>query len=121
MLSHLSYTCIPCPGPIFGSQQHSFRRWLDLWLKRLSAEATSPLAPAFAAVGGVLKWDLPLMAFVLPYMVLDAVSAGGAAQDMVYEEIAAIMAVIVQGYSMHTGLLTVLTGITGIPCLVNCI
>ena len=54
------------PQIIFGRQRHSFRRWLELWLKAMSKMVTGQHQAAFSAVTSVLKWDLPLMMFLLP-------------------------------------------------------
>lgn len=51
---------------IFGRQRHSFRRWLELWLKAMSRMISGQHQVAFHAVTSVLKWDLPLMMFLLP-------------------------------------------------------
>ena len=51
---------------IFGRQRHSFRRWLELWLKAMSRSVQGQHQAAFSAVTSVLKWDLPLMMFLLP-------------------------------------------------------
>lgn len=45
---------------------HSFRRWLEVWLKGMIKWTTGPGQPVFQALVGVLKFDLPLMMFLLP-------------------------------------------------------
>lgn len=79
-------------GVVFGTEPNlSFRRWLDLWLRRLiKAAAGCPLHHAFQACVGLLKWDLPLMTFMLPYVVQHVVSGGDeAVQGGVLDEILA--------------------------------
>lgn len=123
---------------LFGRPGLSFRRWLDAWLKRMMAAATSApqltpllgahccmiravmmagvhvrllvvslcaahqqrslgslpagaLDAAFIAASGVMRWDIPLMTFLLPHVVRSVVSHGsGQAIDAVHLEITAV-------------------------------
>uniref|UniRef100_A0A7R9VTK1 Serine/threonine-protein kinase ATR n=1 Tax=Chlamydomonas euryale TaxID=1486919 RepID=A0A7R9VTK1_9CHLO len=65
-------------GVIFGRGRHSYRRWLELWLKSLSRRVAGPHQRAFSAVTSVLKWDLPLMTFLLPHAVHNIIAYGSA-------------------------------------------
>ncbi|GAX74920.1 hypothetical protein CEUSTIGMA_g2366.t1 [Chlamydomonas eustigma] len=77
---------------IFGRQKHSFRRWLELWLKTLSRWVCGPQQAAFAAVSPVLKWDLPLMTFLLPQAVHNIVSYGSdEARAAIRDELIAVL------------------------------
>jgi hypothetical protein len=40
---------------VFGSGQHSFRRWLYKWLRQMIDGTQGPLRPAFEAVTGALR------------------------------------------------------------------
>ena len=54
----------------------TFRRWTYAWCRALAAEATGRDAPLFAACSaGMFRHDTRAMLFLLPRMVLDAVSS----------------------------------------------
>jgi hypothetical protein len=78
---------------VFGSHSHTFRRWLNLWLKQLTELSTGPLAAAFEACRGVMNWDQPLMMALLPYMMVEVAGQGGQGLDLVVQEISAVMQV----------------------------
>eukprot|EP00798_Chlamydomonas_sp_ICE-L_P024092 gene24092-9666_t len=80
------------PSTIFGSFRHSFRRWLELWLKSIIGFTSGSCQPAFSAVTSVLKWDLPFMTFLLPQVVHNVIAYGStSARDSVLNEMNAVL------------------------------
>lgn len=78
---------------LFGSQLHSFRRWLFLWVKQLSRCTCAPLAAAFEACRGMTSWDTPLMVFLLPFMMVEVAGQSEEGLQMIIREMAAVMEV----------------------------
>lgn len=79
-------------GVIFGRQQHSFRRWLDVWLRAMIDGSCGMLREGFLATTGVLKWDLPTMMFLLPYVAQNVLSYGAPeARQAVSSEVLAVV------------------------------
>ncbi|WIA34494.1 hypothetical protein OEZ86_012821 [Tetradesmus obliquus] len=89
------------PGVVFGSHAHTFRRWLNLWLKQLAELSAGPLAPAFEACRGVMAWDAPLMMGLLPYMMAEVAGQGGEGLELVVREISAVMQCAARGPDHH--------------------
>eukprot|EP00883_Tetradesmus_obliquus_P008640 jgi/Sobl393_1/19368/SZX76090.1 len=89
------------PGVVFGSHAHTFRRWLNLWLKQLAELSSGPLAPAFEACRGVMAWDAPLMMGLLPYMMAEVAGQGGEGLELVVREISAVMQCAARGPDHH--------------------
>jgi hypothetical protein len=78
---------------VFGSHSHTFRRWLNLWLKQLTDLSSGPLSAAFEACRACMNWDQPLMMALLPYLMVEVAGQGGPGLDLVVQEISAVMQV----------------------------
>ncbi|KAL9254687.1 Serine/threonine-protein kinase ATR-like protein [Drosera capensis] len=62
-------------GPIFRPSM-SFRRWIFLWIKKLTLHATGSRGSIFNACRGIVRHDIETAMYLLPYLVLDAVCHG---------------------------------------------
>ncbi|XP_050231488.1 serine/threonine-protein kinase ATR isoform X2 [Mercurialis annua] len=62
-------------GPIYHPSM-SFRRWIFLWIKKLTAHATGSRATIFNACRGIVRHDMQIAIYLLPYLVLNAVCHG---------------------------------------------
>ncbi|PIN25709.1 Protein kinase of the PI-3 kinase family [Handroanthus impetiginosus] len=66
-----SATC----GPIYRPSL-SLRRWIYFWIKKLTAHATGSRAAIFNACRGIVRHDMQIAMYLLPYLVLNAVCDG---------------------------------------------
>ncbi|XP_075094243.1 serine/threonine-protein kinase ATR-like isoform X1 [Nicotiana tabacum] len=62
-------------GPIYRPSM-SFRRWIFFWIKKLTAHATGSRASIFNACRGIVRHDMQIAMYLLPYLVLNAVCDG---------------------------------------------
>ncbi|XP_059314440.1 serine/threonine-protein kinase ATR isoform X2 [Lycium ferocissimum] len=62
-------------GPIYRPSM-SFRRWIFFWIKKLTAHATGSRASIFFACRGIVRHDMQIAVYLLPYLVLNAVCDG---------------------------------------------
>ncbi|XP_048234616.1 serine/threonine-protein kinase ATR isoform X1 [Ricinus communis] len=62
-------------GPIYRPSM-SFRRWIFFWIKKLTAHATGSRASIFTACRGIVRHDMQIAIYLLPYLVLNAVCHG---------------------------------------------
>ncbi|CAN4112596.1 unnamed protein product [Withania somnifera] len=62
-------------GPIYRPLM-SFRRWIYFWIKKLTAHATGSRASIFYACRGIVRHDMQIAMYLLPYLVLNAVCDG---------------------------------------------
>ncbi|MCD7463303.1 hypothetical protein HAX54_050313 [Datura stramonium] len=62
-------------GPIYRPSM-SFRRWIFFWIKKLTAHATGSRASIFYACRGIVRHDMQIAMYLLPYLVLNAVCDG---------------------------------------------
>ncbi|KAG8655799.1 hypothetical protein MANES_04G069900v8 [Manihot esculenta] len=62
-------------GPIYRPSM-SFRRWIFFWIKKLTAHATGSRASIFNACRGIVRHDMQVAIYLLPYLVLNAVCHG---------------------------------------------
>ncbi|GAB4838582.1 hypothetical protein Ancab_028127 [Ancistrocladus abbreviatus] len=62
-------------GPIYRPSM-SFRRWIFLWIKKLTVHAAGSRASIFNACRGIVRHDMQTAMYLLPYLVLDAVCHG---------------------------------------------
>lgn len=62
-------------GPIYRPSM-SFRRWIYFWIKKLTAHATGSRSTIFNACRGIVRHDMQIAMYLLPYLVLNAVCDG---------------------------------------------
>nr|XP_019067489.1 serine/threonine-protein kinase ATR isoform X2 [Solanum lycopersicum] len=62
-------------GPIYRPSM-SFRRWIFFWIRKLTAHATGSRASIFYACRGIVRHDMQIAMYLLPYLVLNAVCDG---------------------------------------------
>ncbi|XP_051147175.1 serine/threonine-protein kinase ATR isoform X2 [Andrographis paniculata] len=62
-------------GPIYRPSM-SFRRWIYFWIKKLTALATGPRSAIFNACRGIVRHDMQIAMYLLPYLVLNAICEG---------------------------------------------
>ncbi|KAH0698336.1 hypothetical protein KY290_016254 [Solanum tuberosum] len=62
-------------GPIYRPSM-SFRRWIFFWIRKLTAHATGSRASIFYACRGIVRHDMQIAQYLLPYLVLNAVCDG---------------------------------------------
>ncbi|XP_065865824.1 serine/threonine-protein kinase ATR isoform X2 [Euphorbia lathyris] len=62
-------------GPIYCPSM-SFRRWIYNWIKKLIVHATGSRASIFNACQGIVRYDMQIAVYLLPYLVLNAVCHG---------------------------------------------
>ncbi|KAK6916768.1 UME domain [Dillenia turbinata] len=78
-------------GPIYRPSM-SFRRWIFIWIKKLTAHATGSRASIFNACRGIVRHDMPTATYLLPYLVLNAVCHGTEeARGGIAEEILSVL------------------------------
>jgi serine/threonine-protein kinase ATR len=67
---------LPSMRPIYGtsSSVNSFSKWIQQWCRVLAIEARGPCADLFENCLGVFRHDTRLTLFLLPHMVLDALT-----------------------------------------------
>ncbi|KAH9318621.1 hypothetical protein KI387_020390 [Taxus chinensis] len=79
-------------GPIYRPSL-SFRRWIYLWIMRLTSQATGTRANIFNACRGIVRHDMGTALYLLPYLVLNVVCYGTPeARKSVTEEILSVLA-----------------------------
>ncbi|KAI3446300.1 hypothetical protein Pfo_002965 [Paulownia fortunei] len=62
-------------GPIYRPSM-SYRRWIYFWIKKLTAQATGSRSTIFNACRGIVRHDMQIAMYLLPYLVLNAVCDG---------------------------------------------
>ncbi|KAJ6739295.1 ATAXIA TELANGIECTASIA MUTATED ATM -RELATED [Salix koriyanagi] len=78
-------------GPIYRPSM-SFRRWIFYWIKKLTAHATGSRASIFNACRALVRHDMQLAIYLLPYLVLNAVCHGTEeARHSIAEEILCVL------------------------------
>ncbi|KAG8368042.1 hypothetical protein BUALT_Bualt15G0004300 [Buddleja alternifolia] len=78
-------------GPIYRPSM-SFRRWIYFWIKKLTAHATGSRSTIFNACRGIVRHDVQIAMYLLPYLVLNAVCDGTEeARSGVTEEILSVL------------------------------
>ncbi|KAF8405476.1 hypothetical protein HHK36_010382 [Tetracentron sinense] len=78
-------------GPIYRPSM-SFRRWIFFWIKKLTAHATGSRASIFNACRGIVRHDMQMAMYLLPYLVLNAVCLGTEeARHGITEEILSVL------------------------------
>lgn len=66
---------LPSSGHIYRPSM-SFRRWIYFWIKKLTVHATGPRSTIFNACRGIVRHDVQIAMYLLPYLVLNAVCDG---------------------------------------------
>ncbi|KAL2537811.1 Serine/threonine-protein kinase ATR [Forsythia ovata] len=66
---------LPSSGHIYRPSM-SFRRWIYFWIKKLTVHATGPRSTIFNACRGIVRHDMQIAMYLLPYLVLNAVCDG---------------------------------------------
>lgn len=70
----------------------SFRKWIYLWIKKLTAHATGSRSTIFNACRGIVRQDVHIAMYLLPYLVLNAVCDGTEeARSGITEEILSVL------------------------------
>ncbi|KAL0422945.1 UNVERIFIED_CONTAM: Serine/threonine-protein kinase ATR [Sesamum latifolium] len=78
-------------GPIYRPSM-SFRRWIYFWIKKLTAHATGSRSKIFNACRGIVRHDMQVAIYLLPYLVLNAVCDGTEeARSGITEEILSVL------------------------------
>ncbi|KAL6522518.1 hypothetical protein OROMI_031476 [Orobanche minor] len=78
-------------GPIYLPSM-SFRQWIYLWIKKLTAHATGSRSVIFYACLGIARQDMHVAMYLLPYLVLNAVCDGTEdARSGITEEILSVL------------------------------
>ncbi|KAK6118684.1 hypothetical protein DH2020_047597 [Rehmannia glutinosa] len=78
-------------GPIYRPTM-SFRRWIYFWIKKLTAHATGSRSAIFNACRGIVRHDMHIAMYLLPYLVLNAVCDGTEdARSGITEEILSVL------------------------------
>ncbi|XP_073033978.1 serine/threonine-protein kinase ATR isoform X1 [Primulina eburnea] len=78
-------------GPIYRPSM-SFRRWIYFWIKKLTVHATGSRFTIFNACRGIVRHDMQIAMYLLPYLVLNAVCDGTEeARRGVTEEILSVL------------------------------
>ncbi|KAK4437595.1 Serine/threonine-protein kinase ATR [Sesamum alatum] len=78
-------------GPIYRPSM-SFRRWIYFWIKKLTAHATGSRSKIFNACRGIVRHDMQVAMYLLPYLVLNAVCDGTEeARSGITEEILSVL------------------------------
>lgn len=78
-------------GPIYDPSM-SFRKWISLWVKKLTAHATGSRSTIFNACRGIVRHDMQIAMYLLPYLVLNAVCDGTEeARSGITEEILSVL------------------------------
>nr|XP_048336390.1 serine/threonine-protein kinase ATR-like isoform X3 [Ziziphus jujuba var. spinosa] len=81
-------------GPIYQPSM-SFRRWIFLWIKKLTAHATGSRASIFTACRVIVRQDMQTAVYLLPYLVLNVVCHGSQeARCGITEEILTVLAAV---------------------------
>lgn len=70
----------------------SFRKWIYFWIKKLTAHATGSRSTIFNACRGIVRHDMQIAMYLLPYLVLNAVCDGTEeARSGITEEILSVL------------------------------
>ncbi|KAK4477252.1 hypothetical protein RD792_016466 [Penstemon davidsonii] len=78
-------------GPIYHPSM-SFRRWIYYWIKKLTVHATGSRSMIFNACRGIVRHDMQIAMYLLPYLVLNDVCDGTEdARSGIAEEILAVL------------------------------
>ncbi|GER42368.1 serine/threonine-protein kinase ATR [Striga asiatica] len=78
-------------GPIYRPSM-SLRRWIYFWIKKLTAHATGSRSAIFNACRGIVRHDMHVAMYLLPYLVLNAVCDGTEdARSGITEEILSVL------------------------------
>ncbi|KAL8556534.1 hypothetical protein ACS0TY_004111 [Phlomoides rotata] len=78
-------------GPIY-LPSLSFRTWIYLWIRKLTAHATGSRSEIFKACRGIVRHDVQVAMYLLPYLVLNAVCDGTKeARSGITEEILSVL------------------------------
>ncbi|XP_055815485.1 serine/threonine-protein kinase ATR isoform X2 [Solanum dulcamara] len=86
-------------GPIYRPSM-SFRRWIFFWIRKLTAHATGSRASIFYACRGIVRHDMQIAMYLLPYLVLNAVCDGTEeARCGITEEILSVLNAAASEYS----------------------
>ncbi|CAL1372888.1 unnamed protein product [Linum trigynum] len=93
-------------GPIYRPSM-SFRRWIFFWIKKLTAHANGSRASIFNACRGIVRHDMQIASYLLPYLVLNAVCHGTAeARHSITEEVLSVLSAALSensGAAIHVG------------------
>ncbi|WOK94665.1 serine/threonine-protein kinase ATR isoform X1 [Canna indica] len=85
-------------GPVYRPSM-SFRKWIFLWIKKLTAHSTGPRSSIFSACRGIVRHDMQTAAYLLPYLVLNVVSHGTLdARHSITEEILSVLNAAASGH-----------------------
>ncbi|KAL3621412.1 hypothetical protein CASFOL_036324 [Castilleja foliolosa] len=86
-------------GPIYRPSM-SYRRWVYSWIKKLMAHATGSRSAIFNACRGIVRHDVHIAMYLLPYLILNAVCDGTEdARSGITEEILSVLNVAVSDSS----------------------
>ncbi|GFP89089.1 serine/threonine-protein kinase atr [Phtheirospermum japonicum] len=86
-------------GPIYRPSM-SYRRWVYSWIKKLMAHATGSRSEIFNACRGIVRHDVHIAMYLLPYLILNAVCDGTEdARSGITEEILSVLNVAVSDSS----------------------
>ncbi|RAL53196.1 hypothetical protein DM860_006868 [Cuscuta australis] len=78
-------------GPIYRPSM-SFRRWIFIWIKKLTVHAIGSRASIFNACRGIVRHDMQIAMYLLPYLVLNVVCHGTEeARHGIAEEIRSVL------------------------------
>ncbi|XP_057769186.1 serine/threonine-protein kinase ATR isoform X2 [Salvia miltiorrhiza] len=70
----------------------SFRSWIYFWIKKLTAHATGSRSTIFNACRGIVRHDVQIAMYLLPYLVLNAVCDGTEeARSGITEEVLSVL------------------------------
>ncbi|CAN1771051.1 Serine/threonine-protein kinase ATR [Linum perenne] len=93
-------------GPIYRPSL-SFRRWIYFWIKKLTAHATGSRASIFKSCRGIVRHDMQIAIYLLPYLVLNAVCHGTKeARHSITEEVLSVLSAALSensGATIHVG------------------
>ncbi|CAN0845720.1 Serine/threonine-protein kinase ATR [Linum grandiflorum] len=93
-------------GPIYRPSL-SYRRWIFFWIKKLTAHATGSRASIFNSCRGIVRHDMQIAIYLLPYLVLNAVCHGTKeARHSITEEVLSVLSAALSensGAAIHVG------------------
>ncbi|CAI9104764.1 OLC1v1003516C1 [Oldenlandia corymbosa var. corymbosa] len=86
-------------GPIYRPSM-SFRKWISSWIKKLTLHAVGSRASIFNSCRGIVRHDMQIAVYLLPYLVLNAVCHGSEeARCGITEEILSVLQAAASGRS----------------------
>ncbi|CDP14533.1 unnamed protein product [Coffea canephora] len=89
-------------GPIYHPSM-SFRRWIFFWIKKLTVHAVGSRASVFNACRGIVRHDMQIAMYLLPYLVLNAVCHGNEeARHGITQEILSVLDVAASDHGSVT-------------------